>query len=202
MNAGQTKYRFRSWPLGRWPVFGKLITLSLAEGHEVIRVAASVPPTILKGDVATVVRYVGAAQPPGDPRRPPSAAASSPLAGPTTRRRPRLHRRARARTPTRPPETLQAEFPTTDIFSHIAVADGRVWMLPGGVECFAGDLPETRAEARVGDPRRARRGPVRSERRRRRLAGQAQLVHRGRQGPHRPSRTPALRRQAHARHHL
>src|SRR6266567_5824470 len=34
------------------------------------------------------------------------------------------------------------KFPTTDVFSHIEVADGRVWMLPDGVECFAGDLPE------------------------------------------------------------
>ena len=26
------------------------------------------------------------------------------------------------------------------IFSHIDIADGRVWMLPKGVACFAGDL--------------------------------------------------------------
>jgi pimeloyl-ACP methyl ester carboxylesterase len=34
------------------------------------------------------------------------------------------------------------KFPATDVFKHIEVADGRVWMLPDGVECFAGDLPE------------------------------------------------------------
>jgi len=34
------------------------------------------------------------------------------------------------------------QFPVTDVFSHIEVADGRVWMLPEGVTCFAGDLPE------------------------------------------------------------
>jgi len=42
-------------------------------------------------------------------------------------------------------ETSQSQldkFPTTDVFSHIEVADGRIWMLPDGVECFAGDLPE------------------------------------------------------------
>jgi len=41
-------------------------------------------------------------------------------------------------------ETTQSQlnqFPVSDIFSHIEVADGRVWMLPKGVECFAGDLP-------------------------------------------------------------
>src|SRR5437016_8889022 len=39
-------------------------------------------------------------------------------------------------------QSQQAKFPATDIFSHIEVADGRVWMLPDGVECFAGDLSE------------------------------------------------------------
>jgi len=42
-------------------------------------------------------------------------------------------------------ETSQShinQFPTTDIFSHIEVADGRIWILPEGVACFAGDLSE------------------------------------------------------------
>jgi pimeloyl-ACP methyl ester carboxylesterase len=42
-------------------------------------------------------------------------------------------------------ETVQSQlskFPTTEVFSHIAVADGRVWMLPEGVKHFAGDLSE------------------------------------------------------------
>lgn len=42
-------------------------------------------------------------------------------------------------------ETSQSQlsqFPTSDIFSHIEVADGRVWMKPEGVACFAGDLSE------------------------------------------------------------
>src|SRR5262249_12142894 len=34
------------------------------------------------------------------------------------------------------------KFPASDIFSHIEVAGGRVWMKPEGVKCFAGDLPE------------------------------------------------------------
>jgi pimeloyl-ACP methyl ester carboxylesterase len=36
----------------------------------------------------------------------------------------------------------QDKFPATDVFSQIEVADGRVWMLPDGIECFAGDLSE------------------------------------------------------------
>ena len=35
----------------------------------------------------------------------------------------------------------QDKFPVTDVFQYVEVADGRVWMLPEGVECFAGDLP-------------------------------------------------------------
>lgn len=42
-------------------------------------------------------------------------------------------------------ETSQSQlnqFPTTDVFSHIEIADGRIWLKPEGVACFAGDLPE------------------------------------------------------------
>src|SRR6516164_7010785 len=42
-------------------------------------------------------------------------------------------------------ETSQSfleKFPPSDIFSHIEVADGRIWMKPEGVKAFAGDLPE------------------------------------------------------------
>src|SRR5216683_1629917 len=35
----------------------------------------------------------------------------------------------------------QEKFPKTDVFKHIEVAGGRVWLKPGtGVPCFAGDL--------------------------------------------------------------
>src|SRR5271169_81915 len=39
-------------------------------------------------------------------------------------------------------QSQQAEFPTTDVFKRIEVTDGRVWMRPDGVACFAGDLSE------------------------------------------------------------
>jgi pimeloyl-ACP methyl ester carboxylesterase len=37
-------------------------------------------------------------------------------------------------------QSLLDQFPVSDVFSHIEVADGRVWMKPEGVACFAGDL--------------------------------------------------------------
>jgi pimeloyl-ACP methyl ester carboxylesterase len=36
----------------------------------------------------------------------------------------------------------QAKFPKTAAFGQIEVADGRIWMLPEGIENFAGDLTE------------------------------------------------------------
>lgn len=39
-------------------------------------------------------------------------------------------------------QSLLDKFPASDIFSHLEVADGRIWVKPDGVSCFAGDLPE------------------------------------------------------------
>jgi pimeloyl-ACP methyl ester carboxylesterase len=39
-------------------------------------------------------------------------------------------------------QSLQDKFPATEVFSRIEVADGRIWLLPSGIGCFAGDLPE------------------------------------------------------------
>jgi pimeloyl-ACP methyl ester carboxylesterase len=39
-------------------------------------------------------------------------------------------------------QTQQLNFPKTDVFSHIEVKDGRIWLTREGIECFAGDLPE------------------------------------------------------------
>jgi pimeloyl-ACP methyl ester carboxylesterase len=44
-------------------------------------------------------------------------------------------------------QSLQQKFPVTDVFSHIEVADGRIWLRRDGVAAFAGDLPE--AEQKV-----------------------------------------------------
>ena len=39
-------------------------------------------------------------------------------------------------------QSQQDKFPATDVFGHIEVADGRVWLLESGIDCFAGDLSE------------------------------------------------------------
>jgi pimeloyl-ACP methyl ester carboxylesterase len=39
-------------------------------------------------------------------------------------------------------QSQQAMFPTTDVFTYSEFTDGRAWMKPDGVACFAGDLSE------------------------------------------------------------
>src|SRR5580698_2024251 len=39
-------------------------------------------------------------------------------------------------------QTQQSNFPTTDVFAHIEVADARIWLRPEGTKYFCGDLSE------------------------------------------------------------
>jgi len=39
-------------------------------------------------------------------------------------------------------QTQQSNFPRTDVFSHIEVVDGRIWLCPEGTKYFCGDLSE------------------------------------------------------------
>jgi hypothetical protein len=39
-------------------------------------------------------------------------------------------------------QSQQSKFPRTDVFGHIDVTDGRIWLKPSGLACFCGDLPE------------------------------------------------------------
>jgi pimeloyl-ACP methyl ester carboxylesterase len=39
-------------------------------------------------------------------------------------------------------QTQQSNYPRTAVFSHINVKDGRIWLLPDGIDDFAGDLSD------------------------------------------------------------
>ena len=39
-------------------------------------------------------------------------------------------------------QTQQSKFPKTEVFSHIEVVDGRIWLRPEGTKYFCGDLSE------------------------------------------------------------
>jgi pimeloyl-ACP methyl ester carboxylesterase len=43
-------------------------------------------------------------------------------------------------------QSQQDKFPPTDVFGHIEIADGRIWLLPSGIDCFAGDLTDEEKE--------------------------------------------------------
>jgi pimeloyl-ACP methyl ester carboxylesterase len=98
-------------------------------------------------------------------------------------------------------QSQQDKFSRTDVFDHIDVMDGRIWLRPQGVPCFAGDLPESEqklvwATQMVPDP------DLFHQKAEDRLAFKAKLVHRGQQRPNRPPRTPTSRRPTHGRQNL
>jgi len=39
-------------------------------------------------------------------------------------------------------QSQQEKFPQTDVFKAVEISDGRIWLRPDGVACFAGDLSE------------------------------------------------------------
>ena len=96
-------------------------------------------------------------------------------------------------------ESLQAKFPTTDVFQRIEVADGRVWMRPDGIECFCGDLPVAEQKLIWADGNSSGGHALCGEGSGCGLEREAELVHRRRQRSQRPPRTGAIRGQAHGR---
>src|ERR1700759_3062667 len=118
--------------------YSKVIPALVADGHQVVPAQNSLDT--LEGDVATVTRALGRVSSPAilvghsyggtvitaagtDDRvaGPVYIAALAPDAGETS-------------------QSQQDKFPVTDVFKYVEVTDGRVWMRPEGVACFAGDL--------------------------------------------------------------
>jgi len=91
-------------------------------------------------------------------------------------------------------QSLQGKFPATDIFSHIEVADGRVWLKRDGVPSFAGDLSDEEQELIWATQQ--------SEGRRYCLEVEAELVHRSNEGPYYPARVGAFCREAYGSNSL
>jgi pimeloyl-ACP methyl ester carboxylesterase len=120
--------------------FNKVIPTLQAEGHQVM--AAQFGLDIVAGDVAAVKRTLARVSSPAILVGHSYGGAVITAAGMDDRVAGLVYIAAVAPDAN---ETVQAQldkFPTTEVFAHIEVADGRVWMLPDGVGCFAGDLPE------------------------------------------------------------
>jgi pimeloyl-ACP methyl ester carboxylesterase len=120
--------------------FSKVIGPLQADGHQVI--AAQYGLDTPEGDVATVIRTLGRVDSPAILVGHSYGGSVITAAGTDDRVAGLVYISALAPDGDETSQTLQDKFPTTDVFGHIEVADGRIWLLPDGIDCFAGDLPE------------------------------------------------------------
>src|SRR6202008_1762519 len=120
--------------------FGKVIPALQAEGHEVI--AAQYGLDTVAGDVAAVTRTLGRVSSPAILVGHSYGGTVITAAGTDDRVAGLVYIAALAPDGNETSQSQQNQFPTTDVFAHIEVADGRVWLKPDGIACFAGDLSE------------------------------------------------------------
>jgi pimeloyl-ACP methyl ester carboxylesterase len=125
--------------------FSKVIPTLQAEGHEVM--AAQYGLDTLAGDVAAVKRTLGRVSSPAILVGHSYGGTVITAAGTDQRVAGLVYIAALAPDADETSQSQQEKFPVTDVFSHIEVADGRIWMRPDGVKAFSGDLPE--AEQKV-----------------------------------------------------
>jgi pimeloyl-ACP methyl ester carboxylesterase len=125
--------------------FQKLIPTLQAEGHEVMCSQHGLDS--LKGDVECVIRCFGRVSGPVILVGHSYGGTLITHAGTDDRVAALVYIAALAPDETETSQSQQQKFPVTDVFSHIEVADGRIWLRPEGVSAFAGDLPD--AEQKV-----------------------------------------------------
>jgi pimeloyl-ACP methyl ester carboxylesterase len=120
--------------------FSKVIPALQADGHEVI--AAQYGLDTLEGDVDAVIRTLARVTSPAVLVGHSYGGSVITAAGTDDRVSGLVYIAALAPDADETSQSQQEKFPVTDVFQHVEVADGRVWMKPSGVACFAGDLPE------------------------------------------------------------
>ena len=120
--------------------FSKVIPALQADGHQVVSAQNSLDT--LEGDVATVTRALGRVSSPAILVGHSYGGTVITAAGTDDRVAGLVYIAALAPDEGETSQSLQDQFPVTDIFAHIEIADGRVWMVPSGIGCFAGDLSE------------------------------------------------------------
>jgi pimeloyl-ACP methyl ester carboxylesterase len=120
--------------------FSKVIPALQAEGHQVIAAQYGLDTTT--DDVATVRRTLGRVSGPAILVGHSYGGTVITGAGTDDRVAGLVYIAALAPDADETSQTQQSNFPKTDVFSYIEVADGRIWLLPEGIDCFAGDLSE------------------------------------------------------------
>ncbi len=125
--------------------FQKLIPTLQADGHEVICSQHGLDS--LKSDVDCLTRCFGRVRGPVVLVGHSYGGTLITHAGMDSRVAALVYIAALAPDETETSQSQQQKFPVTDVFSHIEVADGRIWLKADGTGYFAGDLPE--AEQKV-----------------------------------------------------
>ena len=120
--------------------FNKLLPPLQAEGYEVI--CAQYGLDTNEADVAATIRTLNRVHSPAILVGHSYGGAVITAAGTDDRVAGLVYIAALGPDETETSQSEQEKFPTTPLFSQIEVADGRIWMLPSGIGCFAGDLPE------------------------------------------------------------
>ena len=120
--------------------YSKVIPALQADGHQVMSAQNSLDT--LEGDVAAVTRALGRVSSPAILVGHSYGGTVITAAGTDDRVAGLVYIAALAPDEGETSQSLQEQFPVTDVFSHIEIADGRIWLLPSGIGCFAGDLPE------------------------------------------------------------
>ena len=124
--------------------FSKVIPILQAEGHQVI--ASQHGLDSVETDVATVIRTIGRVSGPVLLVGHSYGGTLITAAGTDDRVAGLVYIAALAPDETETSQSHQAQFPTTDVFNYIEVADGRIWLKHEGTRAFAGDLSEQEQE--------------------------------------------------------
>jgi pimeloyl-ACP methyl ester carboxylesterase len=120
--------------------FSKVIPALQADGYECIAAQYSLNTTA--DDVATVKRTLGRVSSPAILVGHSYGGSVITGAGTDNRVVGLVYLAAFAPDADETSDTQPSKFPKTDVLSHIEVADGRIWLLPEGMDSFAGDLSE------------------------------------------------------------
>jgi len=120
--------------------FSKVIPALQAEGHQCI--AAQYALNTTADDVATVKQALGRVSSPAILVGHSYGGSVITGAGIDDRVAGLVYLAAFAPDADETSNTQPSKFPKTDVLSHIEIADGRIWLLPEGMDSFAGDLSE------------------------------------------------------------
>ena len=124
--------------------FSKVIRPLQAEGYQAIASQHSLDS--VEGDVATVIRTIGRVSGPVLLVGHSYGGTLITAAGTDDHVAGLVYIAALAPDETETSQSHQAQFPTTDVFNYIEVADGRIWLKHEGTRAFAGDLSEQEKE--------------------------------------------------------